>query len=883
MLYQKVKLRQNTLLKQSNKSTVLRLLYLFIVHFLVYTQVFCQNEAIDSLSTVGNDSLVLQTTVDTVNIVYDDGDIDGPINYHAADSIVYDLKNQKLYLFGSAYMKYTDIELNSHEIDYDWTTGTLTSRGKVGENGELESGASFTEKSGAYEADSMQYNFKTGKGRTFDVVTEQDGAYIHSEIVQKNEFDEWYGYKTKYTTCTDKEHPHFYLGAKKSKVIPDKVMVTGPVNLVVEDVHTPLYLPFGIFPTKTGRRSGIIMPQYGEQPSLGFFLKDGGYFWAVNDHLSLTFLGEVYTRGRFGLSVNANYRKIYKYNGGLTLSYFRTPPNDKFLSNDGLNNDFSIDWSHTMDSKARPNNTFSANVNGRTSSFNSNSLETSEQLLEVQVNSNINYTRRLSKINSSFQISARHNQNFANNSISITLPELSFNASRFTPFQRKIQTEKKAFYEKIGFVYTAKTKAAITTVDSLLLTKESLDDIQFGVSQTATMDMPFNLFKYFVFRPSFTYNERWYIKEDLKFIDPNDTLQTVQTSFNNGFFGVRDFSVNAALSTTVTGIYHFKTKNVKAIRHIIKPTLNYSFVPDFTTDRWGYYDNYINPETGAEVEYNKFQSASRIYGGAPGGGMQNRFTLNIRNNFEMKVVNKKDSLGGLKKIPLLEQFNVSTGYDFTADSLKLSPLDFSAQSSLFNNLISWNVGATFNAYALNENRAPINKTYFSTNNRLLRFDRANASIQLNLKGKAKNNAEDISQFGTIEERQFIANNPDMFYDFNVPWSLSVGYRMNITKGVAGNLDSTVVTANTITFGGHINVTPKWQINLSSGFDIRNQEITLTNVRVERDLHCWVLAFNWTAFPLNRQTYAIDLHVKSPILQELKLSRKQPPGTVSSVF
>lgn len=532
-----------------------------------------------------------------------------------------------------------------------------------------------------------------------------------------------------------------------------------------------------------------------------------------------------------------------------------------------------------MDAKARPNNTFSASVNGRTSSFNSNSLETSEQLLEVQVNSNINYTRRLSKINSSFQISARHNQNFANNSISITLPELSFNASRFTPFQKKIQTEKKAFYEKIGFVYTARTKATITTIDSLLLSKQSLDDIQFGVSQSATVDMPVNLFKYFVFRPSFTYNERWYIKEESRFLDSNNDLQRVQS---NGFFGVRDFNVNAALSTTVTGIYNFKTKRLKAIRHIVKPTVNYTFRPDFGAEKWGYYDSYIDPDNGRVIEYSKYQFLNNLYG-TPGQGLQNLFTINIRNNFEMKVVDKKDSLGGLKKIPLLEQFNVATGYDFTADSLRMRPLVFSAQSSLFKNLISWNVGATLDPYALNQKRVKISETHFSVNKRLLRFDNAFASLQLNLSGKSKSSGDEVPQFGTLEERQFIADNPDMFFDFNVPWSLSLGYRMNITKGVAGNLDSTVVTANTITFGGHINVTPKWQINLSSGFDIRNQEITLTNVRVERDLHCWVLAFNWTAFPLNRQTYAIDLHVKSPILQELKLSRKQPPGTVSSVF
>lgn len=896
------------MLKQGYKSTILRLLYIIIVYSCCYTQVLGQNflkgeanktkvesidsTAIDFIINTASDSisnLLLETSVDTVNIVFADGDIDGPITYSADDSIVYDMKNQKLYLFGNSYMKYTTIEIESEEIEYDWITGTLTSRGKVDSTGNILARAKFTEASGTYEADSMQYNFKTKKGRTFDVITEQAGAYIHSEIVQKNQYDEWYGYKTKYTTCTNKDHPHFYLGANKSKVIPDKVMVTGPVNLVIQDIPTPLYLPFGIFPTKTGRKSGIVMPTYGEQPSLGFFLKDGGYFWAVNEHLSLTFLGEVYTRGRFGFSVNANYRKIYKYNGSILLKYFRTPPADKFLSSAGLNNDFSLDWSHSMDSKAKPNNTFSANVSGRSSNYNSNSLQTTEQLLEVQVTSNINYTRRLSKINSSFQISAKHNQNFRNNTINITLPELSFNASRFTPFQKKIKTEKKAFYEQIGFQYSARAKSAISTIDSILFKPESLAEIQYGMIQSATVDVPFNLFKFFVVKPSFQYNERWYFKQE-ELIWRGDSIQvgedkiprTTESVYKNGFFGVRDFNFSTAISTTATGIYNFKTKHVKAIRHVIKPTVNYTFRPDFSTEKWNYYDSYINGETLKEVEYNKYAFLNQLYG-TPGQGVQNLFTLNIRNNFEMKVVDKKDSLQGLKKVPLLDQFNFATGYDFTADSLKIKPLVISAQSSILKNLISWNVGATFDPYALNDSRTKVADTYFSQNKRLLRFDNAFASVQLNLNGKTKSKAPTIPLYGTINEREYIMNNPEMFYDFNIPWSLSIGYRLNVSKGVAGNIDSTLLTANALTISGHINITPKWQLNVSSGYDLRNKEMTLTNVRVERDLHCWVLAFNWTAFPLNRQTYSIDLHVKSAILQELKLSRKQPPGTTTSIF
>ena len=890
--------------KQVIKSTSIRLLYIFIVHFFLYSQVFGQTIPIDTSvnqSLTSNDSIqetkkdstyTSTTSYDTVNIVYDDGDIEEPITYSATDSIVYDMKNQKLLLFGSSKMKYTTIDIQSEQIEYDWVSSTLTARGKVDSTGLLTENAKFTESSGEYLADSMQYNFKTKKGRTYDVVTEQDGAYIHSEIVQKNQYEEWYGYKTKYTTCTNPEHPHFYLGANKSKVIPGKVMVTGPVNLVVADINTPLYLPFGIFPTKAGRRSGIVMPEYGEQPSLGFFLKNGGYYWAVNDNLSLTFLGDIYTRGRFGLSVDADYRKIYKYQGSLFFKYFRTPPEDRFLSNTGTSNDYRIEWSHTMDSKARPNNSFSASVTGASSNYNGNSLQTTEQLLEVQLTSNVTYTRRFSKINSNFQISARHNQNLQTRKIDLTLPELSFNASRFTPFQKKIQTEKKMFYEKIGITYTSRAKAAISTYDSLFLRQENLDDIQYGMMQTARVDMPFNLAKFFTVNPSFNYNERWYFKqEDRTFfgdsldIDDDGDLDYYEytNQVNNGFFGLRDFNFSTDIATTVTGIYNFKTKNVKAIRHIIKPTINYTLSPDFGAPRWNYVDTYYNSDTQEDIEYNRYSTYNNLLYGTPSGGLQNLITFNLRNNFEMKVVDRKDSLQNLKKVSLLEQLNLSTGYNFTADSLKIQPFIISAQSSLFSNLISWNIGATLDPYAINESRQKINQTQFQVNKRLLRFDRANVALQFNLNPKAKNKMIDQTQYGTLNEREYIANNPQMFYDFDIPWSLSVGYRLNITKGVSGNIDSTAVTANSLTLSGHINITPKWQINLSTGYDLRDKDLTLTNLRVERDLHCWVLAFNWTAYPLNRQTYSIDLHVKSPILQELKLSRKQPVGTTSSVF
>ncbi|MEZ4978441.1 MAG: putative LPS assembly protein LptD [Chitinophagales bacterium] len=521
--------------------------------------------------------------------------------------------------------------------------------------------------------------------------------------------------------------------------------------------------------------------------------------------------------------------------------------------------------------------------------YNSNSLQTDQQLLEVQLNSNINYVRRFTGKPYSFSLSAKHCQNLKDRRIILTLPELAFNVSRFTPFQRKIQSDKKAFYEKIGFTYNVKAKATVSTYDSLLFKKENLEDILYGTIQSASVDAPFNLFKYFVVNPSFNYNERWYFKQEDRYflgdtiqVGEDKVYQATASDFKNGFFGVRDFNFNTNVSTTVTGIYNFKSKRLKAIRHVIKPTVSYTFQPDFSKGTWNYFDTYVNEDSQAEVQYNRYEFLNSLYR-TPVSGLKNLLNLNIRNNFDMKILNRKDTVESMKKVPLIEQFNLQTGYDFTADSLKIRPLAISAQSSLFNKLLTWNLGVNLDPYALNNKRQKIDQTYWNSNKRLLRFDNASLAVQMNFKGKDKSGEESTINYGTVNEREYIANNPMMFYDFNIPWSLSMGYNLNITKGIAGNIDSTVISTNVLTLSGHINVTPKWQINASTGYDIKNKDLTLTNIRVERDLHCWVLAFNWTAYPLTRQTYAIDLHVKSAILQELKLSRKQPPGTGSTVF
>jgi lipopolysaccharide assembly outer membrane protein LptD (OstA) len=882
------------------------LVYTFVVHFCFAAQLFCQNADSDTLSVDFSEDFFSQDTIvdtlvsdtaavpavvkasfDTVPIIFGDDDIKSPIRYTAEDSIVYDVKNRMLFMYGDAKMRYDDINIDAERISFNWTTSTLIAHGVEDSLGKLHGTPVFREKDQEYFAKKMEYNFKSGKGKTYEVVTEEGGAYIHTKIVKKNEFDEWYGYQTWYTTCDDRDHPHFYIEAKKSKVVPGKVMVTGPANLVVGGVNTPLYVPFGIFPVEQGRRSGVIFPEYGDAPSLGFFLRNGGYYWAVSDMMSLAFTADIYTRGTFRVGAAGNYVRRYKYNGNFDLNYTRTPPNDKILSSDGKSNDFRVVWNHTMDPKARPNNSFTASVTGASQNFNNNTLITTEQALEVQLSSNINYSRRFQGKPYSLSLSGRHNQNLQTGDLTISAPEAIFNLTRIQPFQKKIRSDKKAFYETIGFQYSTRAKTHIETVDSLFFSRETLDNLKYGVQHDATVDAPFNLLKYFRITPSFRYTERWYFERETRRFDPDttfvldsDTLKPVidfiQSDFENGFFDIRNFSLSTDVNTTLTGIFNFKSEKIKAVRHVVKPNLRYTYSPDFGAERWGYWDTYLDERTNREVRYSRFDNLRNIYG-LPPGNPQSTMNFSVTNNFEMKKLNKQDSVKSYKNVPIIDNLTLATGYNFALDSLKMQPFIINAASTYLNNLLFWNLRTSFSPYTVDSTNVPINTTEWRANKRLFRLQDMTLAVNLNFSPRGKTTTP-VPRAGTIEEREFVLSNPSMFYDFNIPWSLRVGYNIGMRKGTRDNIDSLVLSTNSLTFGGHINLTPKWQININSGYNLRDKEITLTNVRVERDLHCWVLAFVWTAFPVERQTYAIDLHVKSPILQELRLSRKQPPNT-----
>lgn len=827
-----------------------------------------------------------RAAVDTITMKEEEGEIKEKIFYQAEDSIVYDIDNKKMYLFTKAAMKYQKTELEADSVHFDWNTFTLYANGKPDSTGEKTGKPIFKESDKEYKAGRMAYNFKTKRGKVYEVYTQEGEAYLQSQAVKRTENEEWYGLSNKYTTC-DLEHPHYYFRAKKIKLVPNKLIVTGPANLCVGDIPTPLYIPFGIFPVKQGRRSGIIFPQFGEDARNGFFIKQGGYFFAINNNLSLKVLADVYTNGTFGVYPTLSYVKMYKFSGNVGFAYIRTMPADPDLPNQSAQNDFRFSWTFNLDPKAAPTNTFAASVNFLTSSFNKAQRVTDNTIFQTSFNSNVNYQKIFPRVPFlSLSLSLSHAQNIATKQFSVSFPVFRLNVLRVTPFKSKISTGKPKWYESIGISYNFEAKNILNTFDSLLLTSESLKRMRFGIQQNLNIDAPFTVAKYLNITPAFRYTERWYFQsvnkkwqeQDLTVIRPDGSSfqipylgSHVKTDTTFGFHGVRDFDVNVTMSTKVIGIYNFKGKWIKGVRHIFTPSISGVYHPDFGSSYWGYYQTVQTDLMNQNpLTYSHYDIMNSLYG-VPSAGMVGALNFSLANNFEMKVFSKKDSVKHERKIAPLERINISGGYNFAAKTNKLNVFTING------NLKIWeNIGGAFNVvldpYALDSLGKRSDKFQWTEKKQLLRFQTGNISLNATFQGKSKAVPQNTDK--GFKKGDYVSYDPYQYYDFNIPWRVTASYTFNISSSKTTDLRDTLISTQSLYIDGDVNLTPKWKVALSSGFDFRLKQPTLTTVRVMRDLHCWELNFNWTAYPVAYQQFMIELRVKSSMLKDLKLTRRK---------
>lgn len=892
--------------------------------------------------TIPNDSV---SPTDTTKIVAVDssqteGDIETTVNYNAEDSIFFDVVNRKIYLYGEAEIDYGEIQLAADYIELDWVNNMLTAKGMPDSTGTVVGQPIFTDGPEEYQTETIRYNFKTRKAYISGVLTRPQEAegYVYGQKVKKNENDEVFISRGWYTPCDCEpgETPDLYIKSRKLKVVPGELVVSGPFNLVITDIPTPLGLPFGIFPMPRRQNSGIIIPTYGEERRRGFFLKNGGYYFDINEYVNLTLLGDIYSQGSYGFSIISDYRKRYAYNGGLNFQF-----NRQNIDPDGANpqeaNDFRLTFRHTPQS--RGNSRFSASVNIATSSYIQNNPTTSvDANLRTTLSSTVTYSTAFRNTPFNLAMSFRHNQNLVTEVFNVILPELSLNMNRIYPF-KDLVTSSSSWLSKVNVGYRMSARNQFTNeaisppsgipddkianrdprADSVLaINSANLSDIlqrtQTGVEHSIPISTSFNLFNYFTVSPSFNYEELWYLREmDYQF---DSTINQVYVNEIPGFSRASSWNASTSVNTRFYGLVNFRGKKLQAIRHTVIPSVSFNYRPDFSDERYGYYqrvrldtEELIDVNTG----YDRNEAVVSIYDGfiygAPSPGRSGSVGFSLNNNLEMKVRNDKDTTENAeatRKIPIFESLSLSTSYNLIADSFKLAPLNVSGRTRLFDNKVSINASMSMDPYSyVSDEYEPIDSVGSGSNLRVYRnytrvdryawlpsddenwerklgtITRATLAVSTNFQPKQKERdkekqkeeqeASDISE----AELEYIDRNRSDYVDFEIPWSIRLRYNLSYTNDPRRQLiegdDERV--RQSIMFSGDVSLAPKWKVQFNSGFDFVNQEITQTSIDVFRDLGCFDFQFNWV--PFGRFTsYHVQVNVKSAMLSDLKLQRRR---------
>jgi len=837
---------------------------------------------------VNPDSLLVNDTISTDTIVMDNSDktqtiLDGLVERHARDSIVQDIANRKAYLYGEAVVTYGDIKLEADYIEIDFITNTVFARGVQDSTGKMIGLPVFTESGTSFKAEDMTYDFTTQKGIIKNVATEESEGYLYGEKVKKLEDNTVNLFRGSYTTCNVEGHPHFAFKFKKGKAIPDDKLITGPAYMEIEGIPTPLAIPYGFFPNKKGQSSGIIIPTYGESANRGFYLENGGYYWAINDFMDFQITGDIYSRGSWAIKPGFRYKKRYKYSGSIDLGYAENLIGYKGEPDYSKSMDFRIKWMHRQDPKARPRSTFTSNVNiisGNYAKYNVTDLNT---YLSNEFQSSVAFqTNWAGKYFLTLNGSMR--QNTKTHQVNISLPKLTFAINQFYPLRK--QGGKKRFYEDLTVSYSMTGENNISTLDSLLFAPGTIEKyMQNGAIHKIPISLPLKIMKHFNLSTSINFTDRMYSQsirrywsEDTLFLENDTLIGYVETDTVQGFRNAIDFSISSNLTTKIYGMLNFKKGALRAIRHVFTPTFGFSYTPDFGSESFGYYDTFIDGE-GNEIKYSQLGGFGyHSIAGTPPGQKSGRINVSFGNNLEIKVRSRKDTVTGMKKVKVIENLNFSGSYDLARDSLKMSYLRVTGRTTLWKNF-SIQYASVWDPYALDSAGRQTNKYEWTVNRRLFRLDNTTWRLSMNyrigdkelskMKKKAPQNA-------TEEEMIEIEDNPDDFVDWDIPWSLNVRYTFAYTSKIDYinyiRLPQKQIT-QTLGLSGQLNITPKWKFTFTTGWDFTNKGLSYTSVSIYRDLHCWEMRFNW--IPIGpQQSWNFAINVKASILQDMKLNRKK---------
>ncbi|HYV94426.1 MAG TPA: putative LPS assembly protein LptD [Chitinophagales bacterium] len=788
--------------------------------------------------------------------------LDAPVKYHADDSTWMDVTHQKVYLIGNAKVEYKDITLTADSIVFDWSNSEVIAIGRKDSSGKVAGKPMFAQGDRNYKAERIAYSFKTKKGKITEITTQEGEGFIRSDVVKRLPNEVLFGKNNIYTTC-DEDHPHFYIATNKIKVIPNKAIITGPANLVVADVRTPLFVPFGIFPLSDKRKSGIIFPEYGERTDLGFYLEHGGYYFGISDHLDLALSGNIYSKGSWLLNASSRFISRYRFSGGFSITYSNTrtffAETNKYVPA----TNFKVNMNYAQDAKARPNSSFNATVSFATPGFAQLFGNPQNAYLDNTYQSSISYRQTIPNSPFNYTISASHSQSTLTHVVSLQLPVFNFSMNQLYPFQKKEPVGKPKWFEKIGLTYTLNARNQLSTLDTLLFHEDPFTKTFTGVLQQVPISAPFQIFRYLIVTPSFNYNETWALQTIRKSWDA--TSQRVINDTIRNFAAARDYSLNMSASTRLYGMVQFKHGKIKAIRHVFNPSVGYSYRPDFSESRWNAFKTVQVDSKKTTRKYSIFEGG--IFSGPPAGKFSG-INVSLNNNLEMKVFSKKDTVTGMKKIKLLDAFAMTGSYNFAVDTLRMSVISMSGRTTLFDK-ININFGASFDPYIGDTFGRRQNVFVWDAQHKLARLTSATIGLDARFESPKKTDVSKLTQAQT----DYLINSQNVYEDFSIPWSFSTGYSLFITKvrGITGN-DSTAFT-QTINFNGSFNLTRNWRITGQTSFDFVHHEFPTAFIQINRDLHCWELSMSWIPFGI-RQSYTFTLRVKASVLQDLKLHKQQ---------
>lgn len=808
--------------------------------------------------------------------------IDAPVKYSAEDSLVYDAESGTAYLYGNSKVDYENMKLMSDKVHMNLDKSTVRATGTVDSTAEggIKGKPVFTMGKDEYKSDTMAFNFKSKKGLIKGVYTEQQDGFLSGEVGKRDSTGSIYLQHGRYTTC-DKPHPDFYIALSRAKVRPGKDVVFGPAYLVVADVPLPLAIPYGFFPFSKKYSSGFIMPSYGDESDRGFYLRDGGYYFAISDKWDLKLLGEIYTKGSWGVSAASNYRKRYRYSGSFLFSYQDSKTGDKGLPDFAEQESFKIQWNHRQDPKANPYSSLAASVNFATSNYernNLNSMYNPQTLTQTTRTSSVSWSTGFSSIGLSLSATTNLAQDMRTSSIQITLPDLNISLSRFYPFKRKHLVGKERWYEKISMSYTGQLANSISTTEDKILHSNLIKDWKNAFQHTIPVQANFTLFNYINVTPSFNFTDRMYSKKVTRGWD-NTLQKEVVRDTTYGFHNVYNWSMSVGASTKLYGFWVPNRKlfgdKIQAIRHVITPQVTFSYSPNFGARRYGYYDSYQYTDASGNVklvEYSPYQD--ELYS-VPGKYKTEMISWDVSNNIEMKIKSDKDTTG-YKKISIIDELGASMSYNAAADYHRWSDLSMRLRLKWWKNYtFSMNAQFATYAYELDANGKPYvgNHTEWGYG-RLPRFqgmsqnfsftlnpeklkkwfgrkdDKDDDKVSVDSDGPDTNiesNMDDDLEKGKYAAKKKRGNiaetDDDGYMSFNMPWSLTIGYGITMRENTAGRFNTKTMRypykfTQTLNFSGNIRISDGWNINFSSGYDFENHAMSMTTASLSRDLHCF---------------------------------------------